>query len=178
MIRLPLWGRTRSKLVLDQRFCSQVVPNFFRQAYQLQCDGTLFTVQKPLPLLNDGGSMILGRLTRGVDAEGRSTLNLNARNRASALSFERIRRVLFLQNGLAKVTLGGMTREVQGGSTRVHPLGHLDFCRKYRERGDQFGVWFLCAGFRELHAGGIRSQRRKGGCTDEGPGRSDPSLAS
>ena len=31
----------------------------FRQAIQHQCEGLLFTVQKALPLLRDGGSIIL-----------------------------------------------------------------------------------------------------------------------
>jgi len=59
----------------------------FRQTIQHQCEGTLFTVQKALPLLNDGGSIILNGSVASV--KGTAAFGVYAASKAAIRSFVR-----------------------------------------------------------------------------------------
>ena len=59
----------------------------FRQTIQHQCKGTLFTVQKALPLMNDGGSIILNGSVASV--KGTPAFGVYGATKAALRSFVR-----------------------------------------------------------------------------------------
>src|SRR5437879_4913127 len=85
------------------RSCEQITEKHFDETFDTNVKGTLFTVQKALPLLNDGASVILTGSTAAT--EGKEAFGVYAASKAAIRSFART-----------------WANELQGRATRMNTL--------------------------------------------------------
>jgi NAD(P)-dependent dehydrogenase (short-subunit alcohol dehydrogenase family) len=105
----------------------------FDKTFDLNVRGTLFTVQKALPLLKDGGSVILtGSIAGSKGLEGTSVYNASkaairsfARTWANDLKRRKIRVNVIAPGPIDTAAVAGMPREEKAAFAAMVPLGRF-----------------------------------------------------
>jgi len=111
-----------------------------RQTIQRQCQGTLFTVQKALPLLNDGGSIILngsvasvkGTAAFGVYAASKAALRSFVRTWTTDLKDRRIRSNVVSPGPINTPLVSRQSADVIARMVSTIPMGRMGNPRKWR----------------------------------------------
>ena len=105
----------------------------FDKTFDLNVRGTLFTVQKALPLLKDGGSVILtGSIAGSKGLEGTSVYNASkaairsfARSWANDLKRRKIRVNVIAPGPIDTAAVAGMPQEQKAAFAAMVPLGRF-----------------------------------------------------
>ncbi len=111
----------------------KVTAEHFDKTFDLNVRGTLFTVQKALPLLKDGGSIILTGSIAGVKGlEGMSVYNASkaairsfARTWANELKGRKIRVNVIAPGPIDTAAVAGLPQEMKTAFAAMVPLGRF-----------------------------------------------------
>src|SRR5216683_5910472 len=111
----------------------KITEEHFDKTFDLNVRGTLFTVQKALPLLKDGGSVILtGSIAGSKGLEGTSVYNASkaairsfARSWANDLKRRKIRVNVIAPGPIDTAAVAGMPQEKKAAFAAMVPLGRF-----------------------------------------------------
>jgi NAD(P)-dependent dehydrogenase (short-subunit alcohol dehydrogenase family) len=104
----------------------------FDDTFNVNVRGTLFTVQKALPLMKDGGSIILNSSIAGV--KGFPGTSVYSASKAAVRSFARtwtaelkgkIRVNVITPGTIDTAMFGGLTQEMKDGYVSIIPMGRM-----------------------------------------------------
>lgn len=112
---------------------SAVTPQAFDDVFNLNVRGTFFTIQKALPLLRDGGSIIMTgsiaemKVVPGLSTYGAAKLALRAfaRYLAVELKDRRVRTNLLTPGPVETPPMAGFPKEALDGLIATVPLGRM-----------------------------------------------------